>query len=219
MRSPPSTSRRACADTELVFYLLHTQASHLSSIVQCWANPDRGYHQACKVQGPPSALLVVQEWRHRLDSVLTKGTIRVFSHMAHCQPCRETTMLLQLGMEALLALPAHAPAGQPGMPPLPGPSRHPFVMLSQMVTCRKTTHHLQLGTRPLLLPRAQAVNAGVLKVMAKMGISTIASYKGAQIFEALGLAAPVVHACFAGTPSRIGGIGWQVIIGLISWHL
>ena len=55
----------------------------------------------------------------------------------------------------------------------------------------------------------QAINAGVLKVMAKMGISTIASYKGAQIFEALGLAGDVVHACFAGTPSRIGGIGFD----------
>ena len=42
-----------------------------------------------------------------------------------------------------------------------------------------------------------------------MGISTIASYKGAQIFEALGLAHDVVHACFAGTPSRIGGIGFN----------
>lgn len=56
---------------------------------------------------------------------------------------------------------------------------------------------------------AQAINASVLKVMAKMGISTIASYKGAQIFEALGLAKPVVDACFAGTPSRIGGIGFE----------
>ncbi|CAL8462475.1 g2008 [Coccomyxa elongata] len=55
----------------------------------------------------------------------------------------------------------------------------------------------------------KAINASVLKVMAKMGISTIASYKGAQIFEALGLAAPVVDACFAGTPSRIGGIGFE----------
>ena len=42
-----------------------------------------------------------------------------------------------------------------------------------------------------------------------MGISTIASYKGAQIFEALGLASSVVDACFAGTPSRIGGIGFE----------
>ena len=51
-----------------------------------------------------------------------------------------------------------------------------------------------------------SINAGVLKVMAKMGISTLASYKGAQIFEALGLAPDVVDRCFAGTPSRIGGV-------------
>ena len=41
-----------------------------------------------------------------------------------------------------------------------------------------------------------------------MGISTLASYKGAQIFEALGLAPEVVAACFAGTPSRVGGVGF-----------
>ena len=44
----------------------------------------------------------------------------------------------------------------------------------------------------------QAVNDGVLKVMAKMGISTIASYRGSQIFEALGLAGDVVKKCFTG---------------------
>ena len=57
----------------------------------------------------------------------------------------------------------------------------------------------------------QAINAGILKVMAKMGISTIQSYKGAQIFEILGLADNVVAACFAGTSSRIGGVGFEVL--------
>lgn len=46
----------------------------------------------------------------------------------------------------------------------------------------------------------QAVTDGVLKVMSKMGISTIASYKGSQIFEALGLGADVVRSCFTGAP-------------------
>jgi glutamate synthase (NADH) len=55
---------------------------------------------------------------------------------------------------------------------------------------------------------ARAVGVGLLKVMAKMGISTLASYKGAQIFEALGLADPVVASCFRGTVSRIGGAGF-----------
>jgi glutamate synthase (NADPH/NADH) len=56
---------------------------------------------------------------------------------------------------------------------------------------------------------ARAVGVGLLKVMAKMGISTLASYKGAQIFEALGLADDVVWSCFRGTVSRIGGAGFS----------
>jgi len=52
---------------------------------------------------------------------------------------------------------------------------------------------------------------GMLKVMAKMGISTLQSYKGAQIFEALGLGKEVIALCFAGTPSRIGGVGFDVL--------
>mgnify|MGYP003330042855 CR=1 FL=1 len=52
---------------------------------------------------------------------------------------------------------------------------------------------------------------GMLKVMAKMGISTLQSYKGAQIFEALGIGKEVIDLCFAGTPSRIGGVGFDVL--------
>jgi glutamate synthase (NADPH/NADH) large chain len=52
-----------------------------------------------------------------------------------------------------------------------------------------------------------ALNKGILKVMSKMGISTLQSYCGAQIFEAIGLDAAVVAKYFIGTSSRIGGIG------------
>lgn len=55
------------------------------------------------------------------------------------------------------------------------------------------------------------VAKGMLKVMAKMGISTLQSYKGAQIFEAVGLADDVVEMCFAGTASRIKGVGFDVL--------
>ncbi|MCU0491510.1 MAG: glutamate synthase large subunit [Chloroflexaceae bacterium] len=51
-----------------------------------------------------------------------------------------------------------------------------------------------------------ALDKGLLKVMSKMGISTLDSYCGAQIFEAVGLAQELVDECFTGTPSRIGGI-------------
>jgi len=52
----------------------------------------------------------------------------------------------------------------------------------------------------------KAINKGLLKVMSKMGISTLHSYRGAQIFEAVGLNSSVIDAYFAGTASRIGGI-------------
>ncbi|MGI9022592.1 MAG: glutamate synthase large subunit, partial [Acidimicrobiales bacterium] len=54
-----------------------------------------------------------------------------------------------------------------------------------------------------------AMEDGVLKVMSKMGICTVDSYRGAQIFEVLGLGPDVVDVCFAGTPSVVGGIGWE----------
>jgi glutamate synthase (NADPH/NADH) large chain len=57
----------------------------------------------------------------------------------------------------------------------------------------------------------KAVAKGMLKVMAKMGISTLQSYKGAQIFEAVGLAAEVVEKAFTGTASRVEGVGFDVL--------
>ena len=57
----------------------------------------------------------------------------------------------------------------------------------------------------------KAVAKGMLKVMAKMGISTLQSYKGAQIFEAVGLRDEVIERCFAGTASRIQGVDFDVL--------
>jgi len=57
----------------------------------------------------------------------------------------------------------------------------------------------------------KGVAKGMLKVMAKMGISTLQSYKGAQIFEALGLRDEVIDRCFTSTPSRVQGVGFEVL--------
>lgn len=57
----------------------------------------------------------------------------------------------------------------------------------------------------------KAGTKGVLKIMSKMGISTVASYTGAQVFEAIGLSQAVVDAHFTGTSSKMGGIGLDVI--------
>jgi glutamate synthase (NADPH/NADH) large chain len=68
------------------------------------------------------------------------------------------------------------------------------------------------------------INKGLYKVMSKMGISTIASYRGAQLFEAIGIDEEVTEMCFRGTTSRIAGAGFkhfeedQRLLNKVAWQ-
>ncbi len=65
----------------------------------------------------------------------------------------------------------------------------------------------------------KAVEAGLLKILSKMGISLLSSYSGAQIFEAIGLGEEVITNCFKGTVSRVGGLNFADIASeLFSFH-
>ncbi|HVH22269.1 MAG TPA: glutamate synthase central domain-containing protein, partial [Pseudonocardia sp.] len=65
----------------------------------------------------------------------------------------------------------------------------------------------------------KALGKGVRKTMSKMGVSTVASYTGAQIFEAFGLGGEVIGSCFTGTTSRLGGVGFDVLAEeVLRWH-
>jgi glutamate synthase (NADPH) large chain len=64
----------------------------------------------------------------------------------------------------------------------------------------------------------KALGKGVRKTMSKMGVSTVASYTGAQIFEAIGLGREVVDECFTGTTSRLGGVGYDVLAEEVLRH-
>ena len=64
-----------------------------------------------------------------------------------------------------------------------------------------------------LLNYRKALQNGLLKIMSKMGISVVGSYRGAQIFEATGISAKLIDECFSGTPSQIDGIGLEEIAG------
>jgi glutamate synthase (NADPH/NADH) large chain len=57
----------------------------------------------------------------------------------------------------------------------------------------------------------KALGKGVLKIMSKMGISTVGSYAGAQCFEAIGLSQPFIDRYFTGTTSKLGGVGLEII--------
>lgn len=69
----------------------------------------------------------------------------------------------------------------------------------------------------------KGMDKGLLKILSKMGISTIASYRGAQLFEAIGLGEEVISMCFEGTPSRIKGADFtdleadQKILAKLAW--
>ena len=73
---------------------------------------------------------------------------------------------------------------------------NPYLALDTVRAMDKDTKHY-----------IKALEEGLLKVMSKMGISTVQSYRGAQIFEAVGLDRDLVEQWFTGTPSRIGGVG------------
>ncbi len=65
----------------------------------------------------------------------------------------------------------------------------------------------------------KALEEGILKIMSKMGISTVSSYHGAQIFEAIGLDTQLVNDCFTGTSSRVSGIRYaEIAADLFKWH-
>jgi glutamate synthase (ferredoxin) len=78
-----------------------------------------------------------------------------------------------------------------------------YATLEQLVA----EEHLQLSKEQAVEQYIKAAVKGVVKVMAKMGISTVQSYRGAQIFEAIGISESVIDKYFCRTASRIGGIG------------
>ena len=68
-----------------------------------------------------------------------------------------------------------------------------------------------INTEKALYHYIKSINKGLLKVFSKMGISTLQSYRGAQVFEAIGLNKELVDRYFTGTPSRIEGVGLDVL--------
>ncbi|TAM39476.1 glutamate synthase subunit alpha, partial [bacterium] len=74
-----------------------------------------------------------------------------------------------------------------------------------------TQGEVQLDIKQALYNYVKAINKGILKILSKMGISTLQSYRGAQIFEALGLHEDVINNYFPGTVSRIAGVRLEEI--------
>ncbi|MDE2967137.1 MAG: glutamate synthase large subunit [Chloroflexota bacterium] len=88
---------------------------------------------------------------------------------------------------------------------------HPYLALQTLNSLHAEGEFDDMDADEVIERYVQAVDAGILKIMSKMGIAARASYHGAQIFEALGIGQEVVERSFPGTLSRIGGIGFDEI--------
>ncbi len=82
---------------------------------------------------------------------------------------------------------------------------YPYMAFNTIRSLQRKGHFGDRSFEELQQNYINAVGGGLLKIMSKMGISTLQSYQGAQIFEAVGLSEEVVDRCFKGTISRIGG--------------
>ncbi|HEY7031831.1 MAG TPA: glutamate synthase large subunit [Thermomicrobiales bacterium] len=84
---------------------------------------------------------------------------------------------------------------------------HPYLALRAVAELVGTRGFDDRSAEDVQRNYVHALEHGLLKVSSKMGISTVSGYKGAQIFEAIGIGQELLDRCFAGTPSRLGGIG------------
>ncbi len=88
---------------------------------------------------------------------------------------------------------------------------NPYLAMESVEDLARDGYYVKVDGDVAVKNLVKALGKGVLKVMSKMGVSTVASYTGAQIFEALGLSKELIDRYFTGTTSKLGGIGLDVI--------
>lgn len=88
---------------------------------------------------------------------------------------------------------------------------NPYLAIESVEDLAYEGYFVKADAEKAMANTIKALGKGVLKVMSKIGVSTVASYTGAQIFEAVGLSREVVDRYFTGTTSKLGGIGLDVI--------
>ncbi len=88
---------------------------------------------------------------------------------------------------------------------------NPYLAMESVEDLAREGYYIKIEQEKAVANLVKALGKGVLKVMSKMGVSTVASYTGAQIFEAVGLSQSVVDRYFTGTTSKLGGIELSTI--------
>lgn len=151
---------------------------------------DRGSSDAL---APIPSLLLTGAVHHHLIQEKTRTKIGLVIETGEARECHHMALLIGYGAAAI----------------------NPYLAI-ETIEDLVDTGALQMDKRKAVRNLIKAYGKGVIKVMSKMGVSTVASYTGAQIFEALGLSQEVIDACFTGTTSRLGGVGFDVLAGEVA---
>ncbi len=146
---------------------------------------DRG---ADAQHAPIPALLLTGAVHHHLIREKTRTRVGLVVETGEARECHHMALLIGYGASAI----------------------NPYLAIEtvlDLIAAGKLDVEPEKAVRNMI----KAYGKGILKIMSKMGVSTVASYTGAQIFEALGLGPEVIERCFTGTTSRLGGIGFAEI--------
>ncbi len=150
---------------------------------------DRG---ATESLAPIPSLLSTAAVHHRLIDQKSRNQVGLITEAGDAREVHHLALLIGFGASAVCPYLAYETLDQMAAESLSG------------LDPETTAHELHRTY-------VKATDKGLLKVMSKMGISTVASYTGAQIFEAIGLNADIVDSYFVGCASRLGGVGLDVI--------
>ena len=137
---------------------------------------------ACRERLPIPSLLAVAAVNRKLMDKGERVSVGVVCETGEAREATHMAMLLSLGASAI----------------------NPWLACE---TVASLSGHLGLGAGTAVENYVQALQKGLLKIMSKMGISTLRGYRGARIFEAVGLGPSLMDRYFAGIASRVGGIG------------
>src|ERR671920_2599162 len=88
---------------------------------------------------------------------------------------------------------------------------NPYLAMESVEDLAREAYYVKVDAEKAVANLIKALGKGVLKVMSKMGVSTVASYTGAKIFESVGLSQSVIDRYFTGTTSKLGGIELDTI--------
>ncbi|GIW05462.1 MAG: glutamate synthase [Dehalococcoidia bacterium] len=151
---------------------------------------DRGISQEC---APIPSLLAVGAVHHHLIRAGKRTRADIVIESGDCFEVHHVATLIGYGASAVNPYLALATARQVAIPRNATPEQ-------AAEAADQAEHNFR-----------HACEKALLKICSKMGISTVTSYRGGQIFEAIGLGQELIDRCFYGTPSQIGGIGFREI--------